>query len=231
MVKIVSKLKRAFIIANSIYFNFHYLPFKQAIKIPIFLHKPKFINLKGTIKIESDKIYRGMIQMGFKTCHLYPDAGIVYENNGGGIIFKGSCRIGNDSSILVGKNGTLIFGEDFANTARAKIICSTSIIFGNHCRLGWDTIVMDTSFHPLYDMEKKKFNSACKPIVIGDYNWFGLQCIVMPGVNTPERCIFGLRSIVNRNAHVDSYCTHGGYPLTILRKNVMRILGQDQIEF
>lgn len=35
----------------SIYFNFHYLPFRQAVKLPILLYKPKLLKLKGIVKI------------------------------------------------------------------------------------------------------------------------------------------------------------------------------------
>ena len=38
-------------IIPTIYFNFHYLPFKQAIYLPIWLRKPKLLNLKGEISI------------------------------------------------------------------------------------------------------------------------------------------------------------------------------------
>lgn len=38
-------------IIPTIYFNFHYLPFKQAIKLPIFLYKPHLKLMKGTITI------------------------------------------------------------------------------------------------------------------------------------------------------------------------------------
>lgn len=27
---------------KTVYFNFHYLPFKQAVKLPIYLHRPHF---------------------------------------------------------------------------------------------------------------------------------------------------------------------------------------------
>lgn len=36
---------------SSIYFNFHYLPFKQAMRLPIWLYKPHFLALKGKIII------------------------------------------------------------------------------------------------------------------------------------------------------------------------------------
>lgn len=39
-------------ILPSIYFNFHYLPFGQAIKLPILLYKPSFQKCKGRVIIE-----------------------------------------------------------------------------------------------------------------------------------------------------------------------------------
>lgn len=38
-------------IIPTIYFNFYYLPFKQAIRLSIFLYKPHLHLMKGTIKI------------------------------------------------------------------------------------------------------------------------------------------------------------------------------------
>lgn len=36
----------------TVYFNFHYLPFKQAIKLPIVFYKPHFGMLKGKVLIK-----------------------------------------------------------------------------------------------------------------------------------------------------------------------------------
>ena len=38
-------------ILPTIYFNFHYLPFSQAIRLPILLYKPKLLKMKGNVKI------------------------------------------------------------------------------------------------------------------------------------------------------------------------------------
>ena len=40
-------------IIPTIYFNFHYLPFKQAIRLPVFLRKPKLLTLKGRVIIQT----------------------------------------------------------------------------------------------------------------------------------------------------------------------------------
>lgn len=38
-------------VLSSIYFNFHYLPFRQAMRLPILLYKPKLLKMKGNVKI------------------------------------------------------------------------------------------------------------------------------------------------------------------------------------
>ena len=65
-------------IHKSIYFNFHYLPFEQAVKLPILLYKPHFIKLKGNVIIESDKVSFGMIKMGI-SIEIGDNTVIAYE--------------------------------------------------------------------------------------------------------------------------------------------------------
>lgn len=52
-------------ICKTIFFNFYYLPFRQAIYLPILLYKPKFLKLRGMITIINKsgggKIWNGYI--------------------------------------------------------------------------------------------------------------------------------------------------------------------------
>ena len=70
----------------SIYFNFHYLPFRQAVRLPILFHNPTCVTLKGQVRIEG-KVARGMIKLGYYFHGGYPDGGFMFENNGG-ILFS-----------------------------------------------------------------------------------------------------------------------------------------------
>lgn len=214
---------------STIYFNFHYLPFKQAIKLPILLYKPELLCCKGKVLIEPDngKIKCGMIKLGFRDVSIYPNNGIMWENNGGTVIFRGECLLGNDSALSLGEKTTVDFGDDFINTAGGKIISYVGIKFGKSTRLGWGCLCMDTNFHPLYDMTRKKFKKASGPIEIGDYNWFGTQCKIMHSITTPERCIWGMGTIINRGCEMKSYCVMGGSPVRILSENVMRDYDHD----
>ena len=218
---------RAFI--PSVYFNFKYLPFKQAIKLPILTYKPHFHRLKGKIIIDSHNVYTGMIRLGIFASAMYNNTGFSIKHEGT-IVFKGRCRIGNDTNIVCGKQGRIVFGEDFRASAGVKILSQCGITFGKETSLGWGTLVMDTNSHMLYDIEKKKFKKAFGKINIGSNNWFGTQCMIMPSVETPERCIFGARTIVTRGGQYESYCVHGGNPVRVLTRNVMRIIGQDIIK-
>lgn len=53
----------------------------------------------------------------------------------------------------------------------------------------------------------------------------------MPGVNTPHYCIFGCRSIVTRGIELEPYCLYGGVPIKLLKRNIERILGKDNIDY
>lgn len=213
----------------SIYFCFKYLPFKQAIKLPILIYKPHFLKLQGSVIIDSDKVYFRMIKLGFFTSAIYPNSGITIKNEGR-IIFKGKCHIGNDCYVIIGKQGHIEFGDGFRVTAGCKIVSECGISFGKQTWIGWAGLVIDTNFHPLYDTEKKKFKKAFGKICIGNNNWFGTQCVIMPSVQTPDHCIFGARTVVTRGGHYESYCVHGGSPVKVLSRNVMRIIGQDSIK-
>ena len=205
----------------TVLFNFRNLPFNQAVKLPIWVYKMDCISQKGCIVIDSEHIFRGMIQLGFPRAATYPNTGIIWRNNGK-VIFRGRCIIGNDCYVIVGEKGTLTFGNNFIVNCGMKLVSECSITFGNDTLLGWSVTCMDTNFHPLFDVEKKSFKRAFSPIVIGNNNWFGSQCYIMHGVITPDNCTFGACSVVTRSGHFESYCVHGGNPLRVLSRNVMR---------
>ncbi len=212
----------------TLFFNFYYLPFKQAIHLPIWIRKPHFHKLGGKVEIQCSHLRMGMIRLGMFGGHMYPNNGIHWTHRGK-IIFKGSCIIGNNSFIVTGKDSEVVFGDDFMATTSIKLISFIGVTFGVHARVGYECVIMDTNFHPIYDMEKKRFKKAYGPIHIGDNCWFGLQCVIMHSVTVPPYCIFGLRSVVTRGGQYESYCVHGGSPIRVLSRNMQRIIGQDKI--
>jgi acetyltransferase-like isoleucine patch superfamily enzyme len=230
-IKDLKKIFRYRSLLKTIYFNFHYLPLKQAWKLPILLYKPNLRCCKGKIilKPENGKIRHGMVKLGFYQVSIYPNSGVMWENKGGTIIFKGTCDFGNDTYLSFGENALVEISEGFNASAGVKIISYHGIKFGLYDSLGWGVLIMDTNFHPLYDLEKKKFKSAGGAIEIGDHNWFATQCKVMHSVKTPERCIFGMGTVITRGSEMKPYCVMGGSPVRVLKENVIRIVGHDSV--
>lgn len=212
----------------SIRFNFHYLPFKQAMHLPIYICKPQYENLLGSVVITAPNLRRGMIQLGSSTTALYPDTGIRW-NNKGTIVFKGDVVIGSNSAIVVYPKAILELGDHFISTASLHVACTVGISVGHHAILGWETTIMDSDFHPLYDMENHCFKKAYGKIHIGNFNWFAAQCMIRHSVKTPSHCTFAARSLVSRQDVFESYCVHGGSPLRILARNLILREGEEYI--
>ena len=216
-------------IIPTIRFNFHYLPFRQAVKLPILLYKPRLLNLKGTVSIEGP-VHTGMIKLGFEYAKLYPNAGIQYENGGGKLIFEGEAQISASSFISIGKYGCLRLGDDFVNNAQLRIACYHSITVGKRTRFGYDTMMMDSNFHRLKNEAGEFVNTGVGAIVIGNYNWIATRCMVMPGTHTQDYTIVAANSLINRTID-ESKVIVAGSPATIKKRGIWRDMDDDQIDF
>lgn len=212
----------------TLYFNFHYLPFKQAIKLPILLYKPKLLKCKGRIRIEGE-VKIGMIQLGKYNVSLYPNTGIIYENHGGNIIFKGSATIGNNSAISIGRKGNFIVGNHFSATASLKLISYHYIEFKENVLVGWDCLFMDTDFHQLSIKGSMNKPKAFDKIIIGNNCWFALKSIVAKGTILSDYNVVAANSLLNRNYGEAQYCLLAGQPACIKKTNVYRDSQNDKI--
>lgn len=213
----------------SLYFNFHYLPFKQACRLPILLYKPKLLKLKGQIIIGSSNIHFGMVRLGFNLVSLYPNTGIVWENYGGLVCFENECAIGNASAISIGANANVYFGNSFLASTSLKLTSYDRIHFGNNVLIGWDNVFMDTDFHKL-SIVGGGYKKSHAPIIIGNDNWFGLRCVIFKGTQTPDYCIVGGNSVLNKKYDI-SYSIIAGSPAELKGKGVYRNINDDMINY
>lgn len=198
----------------TIYFNFHYLPFLQAIKLPILLYKPKFIRLKGRIIIDAPQIYMGMIQLGplVNTCN--PDCGFSMDNRGGTIIFKGKAIFANDSYFMICKDSVLTLGKDL--DCNCKIKCAKSIEIGDETWIAYDSMIMDSDWHALTDVTTGKLLKKEAPVKIGKHNFISYKCIVTKGAVTPDYATFMPGSLINTIYEGDENSLFGGNPCELI---------------
>lgn len=216
----------------SIFFNFTYLPLKQAIRIPILLYKPNLLKLKGSVVIESEKVKFGMIMLGFFTVSLYRNDGIVWENHGGQCVFHGKCKIGNSSAISIGKKGFVEFGKNFISTAMLKIATYHKIKFGDEVLVGWENTFFDTDFHKMTNITNgDDFKKAYAPIIIGNNNWFGCKNVILKGSSTPDFCTVGSYSLLNKKYLHPSYSVIAGNPIKLVAEGLYRNPDNDIIKY
>jgi len=206
---------------KTLYFNFHYLPVKQAMKLPIILFKSKLLKCQGEVIIDSEILKTGMIQLGELHVSLYPNNGIVWENHGGKIVFNGSCIIGNSSAISIGKNGSCVLGNNFRATASFKLTSYKHIQFGENVLIAWDVLIMDTSFHRLKDSHGVFKNKGYGAITIGKNNWITAKCMILNGTKTPDYCVLGAGSVLNKDySNLKTHILLAGNPLEVKAEDV-----------
>ena len=205
---------------KTVYFNFKYLPFQQAIHFPIILSRKVYLNeVKGKIIIKG-KISTGMIKIGYRGVEIFDHqkSRAIWQVSGA-VIFNGRARIGHGSKISVGKEGTLIFGDNFTVTAESTIIASTKTIeFGSNCLLSWDVLMMDTDFHDIKDKNNVIINNS-EDIRVGSHVWIGCRVLVLKGSVIPHNAIIAAGSLVSKKLEGE-YKIFGGLPVKELQSDV-----------
>lgn len=205
---------------KTIFFNFKYLPFKQAIKFPILVSRRVRVRCaQGSITIKS-KIYPGMIRLGMDSCGIFDNkrSRSIWQVRGG-VLFEGSCFIGHGSKISVAEGAILSFGNNFTCTAETSIAAVKSISFGSGCMLSWDILVMDTDWHTITDYNNNVIN-APKSIVIGNNVWIGCRSIIMKGVNIAAGTVVAAGSIITKDV-LEQNCIIGKNPIQVIKRNVL----------
>lgn len=203
-----------------VFFNFYYLPFKQAIKFPIsFAVKPKFIRLSGNIRIEG-KLERGMIILGANLSALQTRSIFLWHNEGT-IVFKGKCKISHHSLISCRKDAIIEFGNDGSFNFGLRIISQEKIVFGDKVRVSWDCTFIDTDFHPIIDMSTNKAISQTSSIIVDYGSWIGHNSIISKGARIPENSIVASGSVV-KSKFKKKNTVIGGNPAIVLDDGYVR---------
>ena len=208
----------------SLFFNFKFLPFKQAIKLPILLYKPKLSNNKGKYTIESPVSF-GMIRLGFPTVSIYPNSGIILENKGN-MIFQGKCRIGNNSAISIGERGWINIGNNFVANTTLKIVCYHKINISNDVLVGWDVLIMDTDFHSMKTITSNNRSKGYGPIIIGNNIWIASYCNIYKNTEIPGWCTVSSNTIINKKVNAQPYSVIYN-PISVETKYVARYRDND----
>lgn len=217
MNKYIEILKR--ISLKTLYFNFKYFPFKEAIKFPVLISKNVFLlESKGSIKIDAP-LKTGMILIGFGNIGIFDmkRSRSIWQV-AGEVVFKGKANIGHGTKISVNKNALIEFGDNFSVTAETEIVAEKKIRFGRDVLISWDCLIMDTDFHKIYDQDDKLINSP-KPIEIGNKVWIGCRNVILKGSKIADNSIIGANSFLSKDIS-DKSGIFLGNPIRFVKGNV-----------
>ena len=207
-------------IPKTIWFNFRYLPIKQAIKLPfIFAGNVRFRKLSGIVKIIDEKnITTGMIRIGFHCVEPLDTYGIhtiLSIESDGKMIFKGTAHIGR-GAILHVAGGTLTMGDNFAISGSTSIVCKNNISIGDDVQFSYNGLVMDSDAHKIFDISGREYPNT-SPIIIGNKVWIAPNVTIQKGSEIASNTVVASNSLVNRKFY-DEGAIIGGIPCRILKK-------------
>ena len=194
---------------RTLFFNFHYLPFSQAVKLPVILFCGTVLRrMKGKLVLP-EKVRHGMIKIGRADVAGWEKRGTALSIEGD-LIFQGKATIGSGSVLDVKKGAVLTFGEKFRVTAGASIFCRKKISFGRDCLVSWDTLVMDSDHHTIMDSASGTELNGDAPVTIGDHVWIGCRSTLLKGVSIGDNCVIASGSILTKSFEKERNTIIGG---------------------
>lgn len=207
-------------VPKTIYFNFRSLPFKQAIKMPIFIaYKVKILSIKqGIIKIpDSILLSPFMIRIGFNgTEEVTPNKAKINFKDGT-VIFRGKCSFAEGCTIGVTNRGVLDFGDNFSANKNVFISCNKSITFGKNVLCGWNCLFFDAQGHIIY--HKGKMKPSYKPIVIGEHVWVCAESHILKGTSVANGSVVAYRSLLT-GKFIEENILIGGSPANKIQSEI-----------
>lgn len=208
---------------KTIYFNFKMFPFSIAKKLPVYFYgMVKFNDLNGEIIIDAP-IKSGMIGFGQPYEIFSKSAGNAEIFIAGKVVFEGYCQFGLDYFLYVAKDACLKMGNMSSLGTNGKIICYDEIIFGDYCRIGFDSQVIDTNAHQMINIITNEKFPITLPILLGNYNYFSNRVSILQSTITPDYCTTASNSLCNKDyTNLGQNILIGGIPAKLLKTNTSR---------
>lgn len=214
---------------KTLYFNFKKFSFSIAKKLPVFFYgKVKFQHIDGEIVIDAP-IQRGMIGFGQPYEKTTVHRGIAEIAISGKVTFRGHFQFGKDYFFFVKKDAIVELGHMASMATEGKIICTNKVILGDYARIGSESQIIDTNFHPMIDTVSGEKFTMHGPVTIGNYNYIGNRVSIMKDTITPDYCTVASNTLCNTDyTKYGKNVLIGGYPAKLLRNNIGRDWGYEK---
>ena len=215
----MSSLTHILSLPKTIWCNFRYLPFRQAIRFPIAVHYNTRCKIKrGGVVLNSQALSPMMIRIGFHTVPIIYQEKTVLDIKGK-MVFEGTAHIGRGSHIVVQRDAFLELGNNFAISAASNLYCYKHIKLGDNIQLSWGVLIMDSDAHFVLGEDGRVINEN-KEIIFGNKIWVGCDSKILKGAFIPDNCVVGANTVVT-SSPLEPNTLITGCPA----KSVKRIIG------
>lgn len=201
---------------------FNYLAFgiKGIIIRPVLIYGDTKIYKVGKIIIKSP-LKKGIMTIGKFN---FKSQGVTKFLNDGTIIIEGPVHI--EGCTIINNLGQIVFKGYNRIADGSQLFIRSYLEYGQHSRLGFHSMIMDSDDHYLIDTETHFVNRFSKPIIIGKYNFIGNSTIIKKGVKTPDYLIVASPNALLTKDYttlLPKYAVIGGSPAKVLKTGVRRI--------
>lgn len=182
----------------TIYVNFRCLPFKTALKLPIFVgYKTHIGKLSRNITFGCNPTtFMVRIGWGGTEGREVGKKNYLLLNENASIKFNGRCTMSSGVSLILDL-GTLEIGKNFFCNKNCSISCNDKITIGDDVLFGWNVDVLDSDNHKMIHRNKKNICDRGE-IKIGNHVWVAAFSHILKNSCIPDDSVVAYHSLVTK---------------------------------
>lgn len=214
----------------TLYFNFVFFSFKQALRMPVFVYGwPKLFSQFGTFECE------GICRAGMLRLNISSSEAPQYSNGNSELLIYGRvvlkdfkvddvCEIGSGCRINVLPNSEMIIRGNTKIANSCNITVYSRLYIGAVSRIAHRCQILDSNYHYIADFTRGVVKRLATPITIGDYCWICNSTTITGGSVIPNRTIVSSNSLVNKDfSSTPEGSIIGGVPAKLITTGLYRV--------
>lgn len=203
----------------TIYVNFRCLPFKTALKLPIFIgYKTHIDKLSRNITFGCNPTtFMVRIGWGGTAGRESGKKNYLLLNENASIKFNGRCTMSSGISLILDL-GTLEIGENFFCNKNCTISCNDKITIGDNVLIGWNVEILDSDNHKLIYKNKMEICDR-RAIKIGNHVWVAAFSHILKNSFIPNGSVVAYHSLVTKPFKGEKLLL-GGSPAKVMQEQI-----------
>lgn len=203
----------------TIYVNFRCLPFKTALKLPIFIgYKTHIDKLSRNITFGCNPTtFMVRIGWGGTAGRESGKKNYLLLNENASIKFNGRCTMSSGISLILDL-GTLEIGENFFCNKNCTISCNDKITIGDNVLIGWNVEILDSDNHKLMYKNKMEICDR-REIEIGNHVWVAAFSHILKNSFIPNGSVVAYHSLVTKPFKGEKLLL-GGSPAKVMQEQI-----------